>query len=293
MRSHTVRLSKIHVFIHLAERMAGMILFPLGEKIFEHTGADGISMFYVSCIVSQIVYSGGGSVFKGGVGSEMVSHIKLYSVSIILNADKRQIEVVPFFHKMAYMIMGSVGEENPKAVMATTITSYAMSSVLTGLVFFCLGTFKLGNLVSFFPRSILTGCIGGVGIFLFITGLEVSARLSGNLEYTPETLSKLLEADTIVLWVLPLILAIIVLIIRQFSKHPVVLPIFFVSIAAIFYFFVAVIPSLSLDTLRENGWIFHQPDAGAPFYRFYTYYGKLVDCFFLEIVLIEIQTSKL
>lgn len=186
---------------------------------------------------------------------------------------------MPFFHKMAYMIMGSIGEENPRAVMATTITSYAMSSVLTGLVFSCLGAFKLGNLVSFFPRSILTGCIGGVGIFLFITGLEVSARLNGNLEYTPETLYKLLQADTIVLWLPPLVLAVLILIIRQFSNHPVVLPIFFVSIAAIFYFFVAVIPSLSLDTLRKNGWVFHRPDAHAPFYRFYTYYGKFIGCF--------------
>jgi SulP family sulfate permease len=50
----------------------GMILFPLGEDIFAKTGPDGISMFYVSCIVSQLVYSFGGSRFKGGVGSEMV-----------------------------------------------------------------------------------------------------------------------------------------------------------------------------------------------------------------------------
>lgn len=49
-----------------------MILFPLGEPIFANTGADGISMFYVSCIVSQLVYSWGGSIFKGAVGSEMV-----------------------------------------------------------------------------------------------------------------------------------------------------------------------------------------------------------------------------
>ena len=49
-----------------------MILFPLAEPIFADTGADGISMFYVSCIVSQLVYSAGGSIFKGGVGSEMV-----------------------------------------------------------------------------------------------------------------------------------------------------------------------------------------------------------------------------
>lgn len=49
-----------------------MILFPLSEIVFDKTGPDGISMFYVSCIVSQLVYSLGGSRFKGGVGSEMV-----------------------------------------------------------------------------------------------------------------------------------------------------------------------------------------------------------------------------
>jgi SulP family sulfate permease len=50
-----------------------MILFPLGEPLFEKTGPDGIAMFYVSCIVSQVTYSLGGSSFKGGVGSEMVT----------------------------------------------------------------------------------------------------------------------------------------------------------------------------------------------------------------------------
>jgi len=50
----------------------GMILFPLGLPIFEKLGPDGISMFYVSCIISQLVYSLGGSAFKGGIGSEMV-----------------------------------------------------------------------------------------------------------------------------------------------------------------------------------------------------------------------------
>ena len=48
-------------------------MFPLGEPMFADLGPDGISMFYVSCIISQLVYSLGGSIFKGGVGSEMVS----------------------------------------------------------------------------------------------------------------------------------------------------------------------------------------------------------------------------
>ena len=51
----------------------GFILFPLGSEIFSATGPDGIAIFYVSCIVSQLVYSCGASIFKGGVGSEMVS----------------------------------------------------------------------------------------------------------------------------------------------------------------------------------------------------------------------------
>jgi sulfate permease, SulP family len=75
----------------------GMILFPLGQPIFEELGSAGISMFYVSCIISQLVYSGGGSIFKGGVGSEMVRPCFLYTTQY---ANLKQIEVVPFFHKM-------------------------------------------------------------------------------------------------------------------------------------------------------------------------------------------------
>ena len=50
----------------------GMILFPLSQSVFSELAPDGLSMFYVSCIVSQLVYSLGGSTFKGGIGSEMI-----------------------------------------------------------------------------------------------------------------------------------------------------------------------------------------------------------------------------
>jgi SulP family sulfate permease len=48
-----------------------MILFPLGSPIFASLGSAGISMFYVSCIISQFTFSAG-SIFKGGIGSELV-----------------------------------------------------------------------------------------------------------------------------------------------------------------------------------------------------------------------------
>ena len=112
----------------------GMILFPLGNAIFDDLGSDGIAMFYVSTIVAQLVFSSGGSIFRGGIGSEMI-------------------EVVPFFHKMAMTILERVGEDNPKAVLATTVLSFALSSVLTGAVFFLMGACKLGSLIGFFPVS--------------------------------------------------------------------------------------------------------------------------------------------
>ena len=46
-----------------------MIMFPLGNAMFDDLGSDGIAMFYVSTIVAQLVYSSGGSVFRGGIGS--------------------------------------------------------------------------------------------------------------------------------------------------------------------------------------------------------------------------------
>ncbi|PGH08116.1 hypothetical protein AJ80_07910 [Polytolypa hystricis UAMH7299] len=230
----------------------GMILFPLGEPIFAHLGADGISMFYVSTIISQLVFSCGGSIFKGGVGSEMI-------------------EVVPFFHKMALMILARVGEENVKSVYATTILSYAISSVLTGTVFFLMGACGLGSLIGFFPRHILIGCIGGVGWFLVATGVEVSARFSGNFEYNLDTLWQLFQPDTVSLWTSPLVVAIGLLFLKRFVKSNFLVGGYFLSVGALFYL-VKLIFNIPLDTLRAKGWVFEVQASSEPWYNFYTLY---------------------
>jgi SulP family sulfate permease len=231
----------------------GMILFPLGTPLFAHLGPDGISMFYVSCIISQLTYSLGGSIFKGGIGSEMI-------------------EVVPFFHKMAFTILAQVGEENGKSVLATTVLAYSTSSVLTGLVFYLMGQCKLGALIGFFPRHILIGCIGGVGFFLVVTGVEVSARLAGNLEYNLVTLKKLIELDTLPLWTTPLALAITLLVMKKWVKHSLTDAVFFMSIIVVFYVVEAAVPEINLEKLRSSGWVFEAPEAGVPWYHFYSLY---------------------
>ncbi|KAJ5935419.1 hypothetical protein N7466_004966 [Penicillium verhagenii] len=230
----------------------GMILFPLGEPLFANLGADGISMFYVSTIIAQVVFSSGGSIFKGGIGSEMI-------------------EVVPFFHQMAFAIMNRVGKDNPQSVIATTILAFSVSSILTGLVFFLMGVCGLGSLIGFFPRHILIGCIGGVGYFLLQTAVEVSARLPGTLEYNLVTLQKLFHADTVALWIIPLSLAIGLLVLKRFIRSNFLVGAYFIAVAVMFYI-VVLSAGVSMDTLHAKGWAFDAPSSNHPWYHFYSLY---------------------
>jgi SulP family sulfate permease len=234
----------------------GMILFPLGEPLFAHLGTDGISMFYVSTIISQVVFSCGGSIFKGGIGSEMI-------------------EVVPFFHQMAFTIMNSIGKDNPKSVIATTILAFSVSSILTGLVFFLMGVCGLGSLIGFFPRHILIGCIGGVGYFLLQTGMEVSARLPGSFEYNLPTIQKLCQLDTFPLWMIPLFLAIGLLVLKRFVRSNFLVGGYFIAVAVVFYI-VILSARISMGALRHNGWVFDAPSSNNPWYHFYTLYGEWI-----------------
>ncbi|TQV96848.1 sulfate transporter family protein [Cordyceps javanica] len=230
----------------------GMILFPLGTPLFSHLGSAGISIYYVSTIVSQLVFSTG-SIFKGAVGSELI-------------------EVVPFFHNMAARILDIVGEDNPDAVIATTIVSYAISSMVTGLVFYLMGKFKFGFMVGFIPRHILIGCIGGVGYFLVATGLEVSARLDGTIKYNYDTFQQLTRPETILLWIFPLVLAIVLFYVQMRGASKYFLPLFILAIPLVFYIFVTAIDALETDDLRDRGWIFRGPPPGEPWWYFYTLY---------------------
>jgi len=234
----------------------GMIMFPNSNPIFAHFGGDGVAMFFVTCIISQLVYSLGGSVFKAGNGSMMI-------------------EVVPFYHILVRKIVDEIADENPGAIIATTCMAFALSSVLTGLVFLLLGLLRLGVLIGFFPRHILVGCIGGVGIFLLETGFEVAGRLQSEagFQYNLETLKYFFQSTHMVaLWLIPLSLAIFLRVITAHISHPLVVPAYFVLMPAVFYA-IAFPVGYSLFDLRRDGWVFDIGNAAdAPFWRFYTYF---------------------
>ena len=94
-----------------------------------------------------------------------------------------------------------------------------------------------------------------------------------NLQFDLATWHNLVRADTIALWLIPLLLALFLILTKHWIKHPLTDATFFISIVAVFYFFVAAIDTLNLPGLRNDGWIFMPPKAGGPFYHFYSLYG--------------------
>ncbi|KAJ2162750.1 hypothetical protein GGF46_000475 [Coemansia sp. RSA 552] len=226
----------------------GLIAFPVSIPVYDKFGPVGFSMYMLSTAISQAVYSGGASAFRGANGSMLI-------------------EAVPFLYAICNKILANVPADQPDRIIATTMVAYASSTILTGLVFFMLGFLKIGVLVDFFPRHILVGCIGGVGYFLLETGMEVTSRVKLSLSWA--SLRHLLDPNPFGLWASSLGLAVLLRVLNARYTHPLFVPIFFMFVPAVFYA-TSMALGLSMETLRATGWVFALPDAGLPFYHFYT-----------------------
>jgi len=244
------------VLLNLLDSLSyGIIIFPKHETMPKTYVQSGISMFLFSTVIAQLVYCSGLSNFKGGNGSMMI-------------------EVMPFLHIICEIIIDKVGADHPKEIIATVMIAYSISTILTGVVFYLLGTFKLGNIMSFFPRHILIGCIGGIGLFLLQTGIEIITGYSFNLTF--DYVKNIFTTPTLPIWLLSMTLALGLSIAHTKIHHPLLTPTFFITLPVIFYIIV-FIGGFDLNKLREQGWIFNLiADDGTqesvPFYTFWTYF---------------------
>ncbi|KAJ1744146.1 hypothetical protein LPJ78_000648 [Coemansia sp. RSA 989] len=226
----------------------GLIAFPVSIPVYAKFGPIGFSMYMLSTAIVQVVLSSGASGFRGANGTMLI-------------------EAIPFLHAICSKIIASVGSDQPDRIIATTMASYAISTIITGLVFFLLGFLKIGVLVDFFPRHILVGCIGGVGYFLLETGMEITSQLK--LSFSWPALRQFFEPNAFGLWASSFGLAILLRVLCARFTHPMFVPMFFIAVPVGFYAITALL-GIDMETLRATGWVFELPDADVPFYYFYT-----------------------
>lgn len=240
----------------------GLIIFPNEDLFPASAPSAGISIFFITTFVAQVVYSIGFSRFRGANGSMMI-------------------EVIPFLHAICASVAATVqptagdpGEAHRrKTVLATVMVCYVLSTLATGAAFFLLGALKLGNIMSFFPRHLLIATIGGIGMFLILTGIEVTAEVpfSVSLQY----LRIIFEPAKLKLWGTAAGVAALLQILAQRIRHPLFVPTFFLLVPATFYSIVFAL-HIPIEELRKQGWLFDLAQPGShqtsPF-EFYSFFS--------------------
>ncbi|KDO35699.1 hypothetical protein SPRG_00496 [Saprolegnia parasitica CBS 223.65] len=225
----------------------GLSFFPLEWDEMPAPRAIGIQMFLLTTVLCQFIFAARSS-FDCSVGMMMV-------------------ENVPFMHTLSMSILNQVGMDSPKA-LPTILVTYALSTIVVGVLFYALGHFRLGSIVYLFPKHIIIGAIGGIGAFVVQSGIQNATGVS--FEWTYDGLVRLVQNDIFWLWIVSVILVFALGVLLRFNKSPLCSPFFFVSIPPLFYV-VLLLCGIPVETARANGWFFDKPPQ-VPFYALWTYY---------------------
>ncbi|KAA0157026.1 hypothetical protein FNF29_00378 [Cafeteria roenbergensis] len=205
----------------------GIIMLPPGFPAH-----IGVVMLFRSALAGQLVYLLGSS-FDAGLSSMMVENL-------------------PFVHAFANEVLKDFGG-NYAAALPTVLAGLILSTLLVALLFWALGIFGLGSAAQFFPKPVLCGCVGGIGVFLVTTGLSVSSDLEWSLDGA--TLSSYFASGIWPLWVSAAALGAALRVLVQFIQSPLLPPLFFLAIPAAFWAVLAA-GGFSVDEARASGWLF-------------------------------------
>lgn len=212
----------------------GRLLFPIQTPLFARYETLGICMYLLCTATSQLVISLGSSFRKGATGCGMIENI-------------------PFYHTICLMVATRIVDET--AMMATVLAAYMASALLTGLLFMGLALLRLDRLVHKFPRVVLVGSMGGIGLFLMATGLEMAAGEKLGLG----TWWKLFASPiTMTMWAIGTLAATIALYTELSHGGAFMTPIISLGLLASFYLLYLVQP-YDMDGLRELGWLLRPP----------------------------------
>lgn len=166
------------------------------------------------------------------------------------------LENVPFYHALAEIVVSQQGYG--KDALATLFFLFGLSSIMVGAVFYCLGRFDMGRVTYYFPAHVLVGCIGGIGVFVALTSIEVTNNkdftfdVDGIREFTSDFhlygVVILFEATLrVLMWIT-----------RDETGHPkfrLLAPIFFCSIVPLFYIGIYLF-GISIEEANDMGYMF-------------------------------------
>jgi SulP family sulfate permease len=198
----------------------------------------GLIIIVVSISLATLVFSGAMSSYvPQGIGLFLFGGFALAVVLSILGS-MPGIAIGPQDGPAALLAVAAggistalAGTANPNAIFSTIVAGIIISSLVTGLTFFLIGQFKLGNLVRYIPYPVVGGFLAGTGWLLTRGAIEVMAGQSLSVQ----ALLNLMQTQMLVRWLPGTIFAIIVLVILRKVNHFLVWPGIIFSAILLFY----------------------------------------------------------
>jgi SulP family sulfate permease len=132
------------------------------------------------------------------------------------------------------------------ALFATVIVAIILSTTLTGIAFWFIGRFKLGQLVRYIPYPVIGGFMVGTGWALLVGGIGIMAT-------TPFGPALLSPAE-LVRWGPGALLAITILLMTRRYAHFLLFPSLILAGGVLFYLFYFIATG-SIETAGPNGWL--------------------------------------
>lgn len=242
----------------------GLAFFPASWDPFPVPRSLGIQMFLLSSAIAQAVFAAS-SRFEVASGLMMCENIPFM---IEISTDVRA-------------QLAAQGREDE--ALPTVLAAYALSTLVVGAGFFALGALRLGSTIGLIPPYIIlgararprrvrvparggprqppplpcgryrAGCIGGIGVFIVQTGLEISTGQPFSWSFV--SLAAFAKLPTLAMWLLPLGLSCGLRLLSRAVRTPLLTPLFFVCVPLAFHAALKAL-RIPLDTPSVQPWFF-------------------------------------
>jgi SulP family sulfate permease len=136
----------------------------------------------------------------------------------------------------------------PDRVFATVATLVGFSTVVTGLVLFASGHFRLGSVARFIPYPVIGGFLAATGLLLVLGALSMMVKGSVSIW----TLGPLVEPGAAIRWVPWMAFSVLTVVVVRSAASDLALPALLIAGAAAFYA-VLGLAGLDLDAAGGRG----------------------------------------
>jgi SulP family sulfate permease len=161
---------------------------------------------------------------------------------------------------MAVSIAGTTGLASLDQILPTIVAAIMISTVLSGMFLFMLGSFRIGNLIRFVPYPVIGGYFAGAG-YLLVKG---SFSVMTSIGFSFEQIQLFLHPHNLMLWIPGLFFAILLFGLERRYKHFLVMPGLLLAGIGVFYC-ILFMTHISIDQAKALGLLFPDFSAGRLF----------------------------